>query len=427
MTNEAQTNMEPQSSGKSWLNLPRNVWVLTATSFLTDISSDMVANLIPLFLTGVLGQATAVVGVIDGVAETTASIMKIFSGALSDKLGKRKGLAVLGYGLSTLSKPFLYFANSWGMVMGVRFSDRLGKGIRTAPKEALLSQSVKKEQRGLAFGIHRAGDTAGAFTGILLATLIIAMTQTDPTRLSARTFQIAALASLLPALLAVIVLAAGARDVGPAEGKPAAKPSFSLKGMDRRFLAYLGITVLFTLGNSSDSFIILRAQERGLTILQVMAMLLTFNAIYTILAGPAGALSDKIGRKYLILGGWFAYSLIYLGFALAKTGTAIWILFGLYGVYYALTEGAAKAFIADLVPDEKRGTAYGLYAAAIGLTAFPASAIAGVIWQGLGSWSGLGPSAPFYFGGIMALIATVLLFFWMPKNTHRSKSMSEQQ
>lgn len=427
MTNEAQTQIEPQSSGKSWLNLPQNVWVLTATSFLTDISTDMVTNLIPLFLTGVLGQATAVVGVIDGVAETTASIMKIFSGALSDKLGKRKGLAILGYGLSTLSKPFLYFANSWGMVMGVRFSDRLGKGIRTAPKEALLSQSVKKEQRGLAFGIHRAGDTAGAFTGILLATLIIAMTQTDPTRLSARTFQIAALASLLPALLAVIVLAAGARDVNPAEGKPGGKPSLSLKGMDRRFLAYLGITVLFTLGNSSDSFIILRAQERGLTILQVMAMLLTFNAIYTILAGPAGALSDKIGRKYLILGGWFAYSLIYLGFALAKTGAAIWALFGLYGVYYALTEGAAKAFIADLVPDEKRGTAYGLYAAAIGLTAFPASAIAGVIWQGLGSWSGLGPSAPFYFGGIMALIATVLLFFWMPKNTHRSKSMSEQQ
>ena len=165
----------------------------------------------------------------------------------------------------------------------------------------------------------------------------------------------------------------------------------------------------------------------NLNIPTAQPMLLTFNAIYTILAGPTGALSDKIGRKYLILNDWFAYSLIYLGFALAKTGTAIWILFGLYGVYYALTEGAAKAFIADLVPDEKRGTAYGLYAAAIGLTAFPASAIAGVIWQGLGSWSGLGPSAPFYFGGIMALIATVLLFFWMPKNTHRSQSMTEQQ
>jgi len=396
--------------------LDRNVWILTITSFLTDISSDMINNLIPLFLTGVLGQATAVVGLIEGIAETTASLMKVFSGAVSDKLGKRKGLAVLGYGLSSLSKPFLYFASSWGIVLGVRFADRLGKGIRTAPKEALLSQSVSSDKRGLAFGIHRAGDSAGAFLGILIAALIVWLTQTNPNVLSGRTFQMVALASIIPAFLAVLILALGAREVGvPAQEKRAAAPVFSLKGLDKRFISFLVLTIIFTLGNSSDAFIILRGQERGLTILEVMGMLLTFNAVYSVLAGPAGALSDRIGRRKLIVLGWLAYGLIYLGFALSNSGTAIWLFFGLYGIYYALFEGASKAYIADLVPAEKRGTAYGLYSAAVGLTALPASLIAGLLWQGLGAWKGYGPSAPFLFGGFLALVAALLMIFWLPK------------
>jgi MFS family permease len=396
--------------------LDRNVWILTVTSFLTDISSDMINNLIPLFLTGVLGQATAVVGLIEGVAETTASLMKVFSGAVSDKLGKRKGLAVLGYGLSSLSKPFLYFANAWGIVLGVRFADRLGKGIRTAPKDALLSQSVSSDKRGLAFGIHRAGDSAGAFVGILIAALIVWLTQTNPNVLSGRTFQIVVLASIVPAFLAVLILALGAREVSvPAQEKRAAALVPSFKGLDKRFISFLGVTIIFTLGNSSDAFIILRGQERGLTILGVMGMLLTFNAVYTVLAGPAGALSDKIGRRKLIVFGWMAYGLIYLGFALSSTGTAVWLFFGLYGVYYALFEGASKAYIADLMPAEKRGTAYGLYSAAVGLTAFPASLIAGLLWQGLGAWKGYGPAAPFLFGGFLALLAALLMIFWLPK------------
>ncbi len=382
--------------------LSRNVWVLTLVSFFTDISSDMVINLIPLFLTGVLKQSTAVVGVIEGVAETTASLMKIFSGGLSDKLGKRKALAVLGYGLSALSKPFLYFASTWGMVLGVRFADRLGKGVRTAPKEALLAESVSKEKRGLAFGVQRAGDTAGAFLGLLIATFIIWRTEANPNLLSRETFQWVVLASIIPGVLAVLILWLGARDVDVAQPKGA--PVLSFKGLDRRFLAFLAITLLFTLGNSSDAFIILLGKDRGLTVLQVMAMLLTFNAIYTVLAGPAGALSDRIGRRKLILFGWLAYGLIYLGFALSKTGTAVWVWFGLYGIYYAMTEGAGKALIADLVPQEKRGTAYGLYAAAVGLAAFPASAIAGVLWTSFGA------ASTFYFGAGLALLAGVL--FW---------------
>jgi len=386
-----------------------NIWIVTATSFLTDISSEMIVYLIPLFLSNVLGVRMAFIGLIDGVAETTASLVKIYSGALSDKIGKRKWLTVLGYAISTVAKPFLYFANTWGWVLGVRFADRVGKGIRTAPRDALVASSTDESNRGFAFGLHRAGDTAGAFIGIGIAALIIWLTQTNQVLLSVNTFHIAVLASIIPAVLAVIVLSVGATDL-VTTGKGSGVLRLSLKGMDARFKSFLFIVVVFTLGNSSDSFIILRAQERGLSVLQTMFMLMTFTAIYTILSGPLGALSDRIGRRKLIIGGWFAYGLVYLGFALAQTGWQIWMLFGLYGIYYASTEGVAKALVADLVPESQRGTAYGLFNAAIGITALPASLLAGLLWQGAGSWTGLGPSAPFLFGAALALFASVLLW-----------------
>jgi len=392
-------------------SLHPNIWAATATSFLTDISSEMVVYLIPLFLSNILGVRTAVIGLIDGVAETTASLLKIYSGALSDRLGNRKWLAVAGYALSTISKPFLYFANSWGWVLGVRFGDRAGKGIRTAPRDALVAASTDEKMRGLAFGLHRAGDTAGAFLGIGIAALIIWLTQTNESLLSVQTFRMAVLVSIVPAVLAVIVLALGAKEVTGA-GQGSEKLHLSLKGMDARFKYFLLIMVIFTLGNSSDSFIVLRAQERGLSVLQTMFMLMTFTAIYTALSGPLGALSDKVGRRRLIIGGWLAYGLVYLGFAFSATGWHIWALFGLYGVYYASTEGTAKALVADLVPDRQRGTAYGLFNAAIGLSALPASVIAGVLWQGLGSWTGFGASAPFFFGALMALLA-MILYWWL--------------
>jgi len=402
-------------------NLPRNVWVMTITSFLTDISSEMIFNLVPLFLANVLNTGTAVIGLIDGVAETTASLMKIYSGALSDKLGKRKWLTVLGYGLSTLAKPFLYFAQTWHWVLGVRFADRMGKGIRTAPRDALVAGSIDGRQRGLAFGLHRAGDTAGAFVGLLIATLIIWWTQGGDSQLLERTFQTLILISIIPAALAVLVLALGARDI-PSAGHAGA-PSLSLKGMNRNFKLFMLVLVLFTLGNSSDAFIILRSQERGLNLMQIMGMLLTFNLIYALLAGPLGALSDKIGRRKLIIAGWLTYGLVYLGFALSKTGWQIWALFGMYGIYYAATDGVAKAFIADLVSNERRGTAYGLYNATIGLMALPASVIAGLLWQGIFGWNGFGPAAPFIFGAGLALLAGILFWILIPaKETPRLSS-----
>ena len=372
----------------------------------------MIVYLIPLFLANVLRAGTAVIGLIEGLAETTASLMKIYSGALSDKLGKRKWITVIGYTISTIAKPFMYFAGTWHWVLGVRVADRLGKGIRTAPRDALVAGSIGEKQRGLAFGLHRAGDTAGAFFGLSIAALIVWLAQSGAADLTRNTFQVAVVVSIVPAVLAVFVLAIGARDVA-GEGKSTA-PILSLKGMDKRFKIFLLVLVVFTLGNSSDAFIILRAQERGLDVLQLMLMLMTFNLIYSILAGPLGALSDKVGRRRLLICGWIAYGLVYLGFALSRTGWQIWTLFGFYGIYYAATEGSAKALIADLVPAERRGMAYGLYNAAIGLTAFPASALAGLIWQGAFGWHGFGPAAPFYFGAVLALLAGVLFWRLMP-------------
>jgi MFS family permease len=387
-----------------------NIWIVTATSFLTDISSEMIVYLIPLFLSNVLGVRMTFIGLIDGVAETTASLLKIYSGALSDRIGKRKWLAVLGYAISTIAKPFLFFANAWGWVLGIRFADRVGKGIRTAPRDALVAASTDERNRGFAFGLHRAGDTAGAFIGIGIAALIIWLTQTNEAFLSANTFRIAVLVSIIPAVLAVIVLAAGATDVA-GTGKGSGMTRLSLKGIDSRFKIFLLITILFTLGNSSDSFIILRAQERGLNVLQTMFMLMTFTAIYATLSSPLGALSDKVGRRKLIIGGWLAYAFVYLGFALANAGWQIWMLFGFYGIYYAATEGVAKALVADLVPEAQRGTAYGLFNAAIGITALPASLLAGLLWQGAGTWTGFGPSAPFLFGSVLSLFASLLLWW----------------
>lgn len=407
------TKTEVSSAGRpSIRQLPRNVWAVGLTSFFMDVSSEMVLNILPLFLANVLGVKTNVIGLIEGLAEATASILKLFSGWLSDKLGGRKWLAVIGYGLSALSKPFFYFANSWGLVAGVRWADRVGKGIRTAPRDALVADSVTKETRGLAFGFHRAMDTAGAMLGLLIAVIVVWLAQKNTLDLTKSTFQTVVLISLLPALLAVISLAVGAQDV-PVKGQRAA-PKFSLRGLGKPFNIFLVIVSIFTLGNSSDAFLVLRAQNLGISVTGVLVMLAMFNLIYTLVSTPAGSLSDRIGRRRLIIGGWLVYAAIYLGFAFARAGWQVWLLYVVYGLYYGLAYGTANALVADLTPEHLRGTAYGTYNAVIGILAFPASFIAGLLWQGLGSWPGFGPSAPFLFGGALALIAALLLAFWLP-------------
>jgi MFS family permease len=407
---ESTTNKPPRPTIK---DLPRNVWAVGFTSFFMDISSEMVINIIPLFLANVLGVQTSIIGLIEGIAETTASILKLFSGWLSDKLGGRKWLAVAGYGLSAITKPFFYIASGWELIAGVRWADRVGKGIRTAPRDALVADSVTKEVRGLAFGFHRAMDTAGAMVGLIIAAIVIWLAQANSVSLTKPTFQTIVLFSLIPAFLGVLALAVGANDV-PVE-KKRDLPNFSLKSLGRPFKIFLVIVSIFTLGNSSDAFLVLRAQNLGISVIGILLMLIVFNLIYTLVSTPAGSLSDRIGRRRLIVGGWLVYAVIYLGFALAQQAWQVWVLYVVYGLYYGLAYGTANAMVADLVPDDLRGTAYGTYNAVIGLLAFPSSFIAGLLWQGMGGWSGFGPSAPFLFGGTLALLAALLMAFWMPK------------
>lgn len=389
------------------VRLSRNLWAVTLTSFLTDISSEMVSNLLPIFLASVLGVRTGLIGLIEGVAETTASLLKVFSGWLSDRLAKRKALAVLGYGLSTLAKPFLYLATSWAWVLGVRFADRFGKGLRTAPRDALVAESIAGNRRGFAFGLHRAGDTAGAVVGIALALAVLTAVGRG-TNLDRHLFQVIVVLSLIPAALAVLVLALGAREV-TRRATPGATPPLGLRGLDRSFLLFLGVVVLFTLGNSSDAFLILRSQSVGLTAAGVLGMMITFNLVYALVSIPSGVLSDRFGRRRVLVTGWLLYAVVYFAFARLEAGWQAWLWMGIYGVYYGLTEGVARALVADLVPAEKRGTAYGVYHASIGLAALPASLVAGILWQGMGSWQGLGPSAPFVFGASLALVSALLL------------------
>jgi len=393
-------------------DLPRNIWAVGLTSFFMDVSSEMVINILPLFLSNVLGVKTNIIGLIEGVAESTASILKLFSGWLSDKLHARKWLAVAGYGLSALSKPFFYFANTWGWVAGVRWVDRVGKGIRTAPRDALVADSISEEKRGLAFGFHRAADTAGAMVGLLVALLIVWMAQSSNVALGQATFRTVVLASLIPAFLAVLSLVLGVKEVKPTSERAA--PKFAFKSLGKPFMTFMVIVGLFDLGNSSDSFLVLRAQERGISVIGILGLLAVFNLVYTVISTPAGSLSDKVGRRNIIIGGWIVYALVYLGFGLASAAWQVWLLYIVYGLYYGMAYGTTKAMVADLVPIELRGTAYGTYNAILGIIDFPASLIAGILWQGAGSWTGFGPSAPFLFGAAMALLALVMFILWKP-------------
>jgi MFS family permease len=403
---------ENQGGNSQLKQLPRNVWATSLTSFFMDISSEMILNILPLYLSNVLGVRTNLIGLIEGVAEASASLLKVFSGWFSDRLRMRKWLAVAGYGLSAVVKPFFYLAESWGVVLAVRWADRVGKGLRTSPRDALVADSIDEHNRGLAFGFHRAADTGGAMIGLVIAFLVVWQSQSAAAGLTGDTFRTLVLISIIPGFLAVLSLAVGARDVDVEEVEDRSVISF--QGLGKPFLTFLVIVGIFDLGNSSDAFLVLRAQERGLNLLGILGMLATFNLVYALVSTPGGSLSDRVGRRKVLIGGWLAYALIYFGFGFARSGWQIWALYALYGVYYGLAYGTGKALIADLVREDVRGIAYGTYAAVLGLLNFPASFIAGVLWQGMGEWAGFGPAAPFLFGAVLALIAAVWMFFWRP-------------
>jgi len=393
--------LDTDAERKRIWGLNPNVFFLGIVSLLTDVSSEMIFTLVPLFLRNVLRAPFITIGLIGGLSESVDAIFRIFSGWLSDKVGKRKPLAVLGYSISTIAKPFMYLASSWGAVLGVRFSDRVGKGIRTSSRDALIADSVSAGERGKGFGLHRAMDTFGAVLGLAIAAIIIYLVQGGGLELSLDTYQWLVLVGVIPAVLAVLVLLVFVQE----RGKPSLgdiSPQVGLKragGFDTRFKVFLAIMAVFTLGNSSDFFVILRAQDLEAPLIHVVLMLVLFNATYVAVSLPAGMLSDKLGRRRVITLGWFIYALVYLGFALASEAWQVWLLFAGYGIYYGIVEGVARAFVADLVVEEKRGTAYGLYHGVVGLTLLPASLLAGWLWQ---TYS---PATPFYFGAGLAFLA----------------------
>jgi len=400
--------MKPFITNKTYLRrgkilgLNPNIFFLGIVSLLTDVSSEMIFTLLPLFLRNVLKAPFTVIGLIGGLSESVDAIFRIFSGWFSDRIGKRKPLAVLGYIISTLAKPFMYLASTWGGVLAIRFSDRIGKGIRTSPRDALVAASVSAEERGKGFGLHRAMDTFGAVLGLAIAAIIVYLVQSGGLELSLKTYQWLVLVGVVPAVLAVLVLLIFVRERQrkPLPGDIGSQMGFKgVGGFDTRFKLFLAFMAVFTLGNSSDFFVILRAQNLGSSVIYVVLMLVLFNATYTAVSLPAGMLSDRVGRRRVIALGWGVYALVYLGFALSSELWQVWLLFACYGVYYGIVEGVARAFVADLVAEEKRGTAYGLYHGVVGLTLLPASLIAGWLWQAYS------PAAPFYFGAGLAFLA----------------------
>ncbi len=371
----------------------RNVLVLGVTSFLTDLSSEIIYPLVPLFLTSVLGAPYAVVGLIEGVAESTASLLKVASGWLSDRRPRRRPLVIGGYSVSAVAKPLMALAFVWPMVLLLRFLDRVGKGIRTAPRDALIADATDPQDRGRAFGFHRAMDTAGAALGALLALAAVGF-------LGER-FRLIFLLAGVPAVLGVfsLFLVRERRRRAPEAG--AAR--FSLSQFGRRYKLFLVAGSVFALGNSSDAFLILRARDLGMTAFTAVLAYVVFNLAYAALSMPAGTLSDRIGRRSLLIAGFLLFSLVYLGLALAGGSASVWPLFAFYGVYMAMTEGVGKAYISDLSPAQARGTALGAYQTVTGIVAFFSSMIAGLLWDMAG------PRAPFLFGAAAGLTAALIL------------------
>lgn len=397
--------------------IPRNVIALGLVSFFNDASGEIIYPLLPIFLTGALGASVQFVGLIEGVTESASSLLKLPAGWLSDRVGRRKGLIVFGYALASLIRPLLALANVAWQVLGLRFIDRLGKGVRSGPRDALLADSVSAEKRGLVFGFHRAMDHIGAIAGALLSSWLIVLFQGN--------FRHVFWASAIPALVAVLILIfavkeekAGDREtelhgdevleeqvkkkvLGQSEDSVALPKVSSL--FDRNFKIYLGVLLLFALGNSSDAFLLLRAQQSGIGLAMIPLLWAVLHISKTVSSVIGGELSDRIGRKKLIVGGWLIYAGIYLAFALANTQFEMWLLFIGYGLYFGLTEGVEKALIADLSPKQARGTAFGFYNLVIGIGALPASLLTGFLWKQYG------PGAALATGAGLSLVAAVLM------------------
>ena len=385
--------------------LGRNVKALAAVSFLTDVSSEMIYPLLPVFLMTVLGANASFIGAIEGAAESTAALLKLASGWWSDRVQRRKPLVVIGYAIATIARPLVAIAQSATQVLLIRVSDRVGKGIRNAPRDALISESVDPSIRGRAFGFHRAADNAGGVVGPLIAFGLL-------------TWHFAAIRAVfwlaaIPGVLSFLVVVAFVRDIPrSATAAPSSAPDLT-QPLGGRFWRVLSVVFLFTLGNSTDAFLLLRANQLGVPVALAPILWVALHFVKTLSGVPGGALSDRIGRRPTLVAGWLLYAAVYLGFARAGAAWQAWALFGVYGIFFGLTEGAERALIADLVGPERRGAAFGWYNLAIGLGALPASLLFGLVWDRAGA------PAAFVMGAAFALTAAVGLLLVAPGQQQR--------
>ena len=397
------TDAPPPAPGRTIGGFHPNVVALGFTSLFTDVSSEMLVPVMPLFVTATLGASVASLGLIEGIAEATASALRLVSGRLSDRIGRRKPFLVAGYGLSGVCKAAMGLVTGWGGMLGLRFGDRVGKALRNPPRDALIADSVADHRLGASFGLHRAMDTAGAAIGPLLAWWLLSQWQ----HLGADGYRRIFLVSAIPAALAVLVLlwfvhapraTAAARAAANRSGAP----------LGARFRRFVSADVLFQLGNSSMAFLLLRAQHVGWSAGQVALVYLGYNLLAAVLALPLGRLSDRVGRRPLLLAGYVLYALAYGAAAFSPTRAGVVVAFALLALHTSLVDGQARSLIADLVPRERRATAYGAYHAAVGAALLPASLLAGLLWERVG------PQAPFAFGATLGLAAAIAFAVLLP-------------
>lgn len=391
--------MNRTGKDKKFFGFGRNVFVSGLVSFFMDISSEMIYPLVPLFLANILGANKSIIGLIEGIAESTASLLKVFSGWFSDRIGNRKWLMAAGYGISTVSRPIVALAATWHHVMGFRFMDRLGKGIRTAPRDAIIAESSETAYMGRAFSFHRSLDTMGAVIGPALAFFFLGIFSNDYRKV----FWL----SMIPGIIAVLLIILFITEKKRVVIAHADRPKLTIKHFDWRFKFFVVIAGIFAIGNSSDVFLILRAQQIGIPAIMIPAVYLLFNLIYAMSAIPAGIAADKFGKKRIILAGFVLFAMLYYGFAVASDTKTIWILFAFYGLFMGLTEGIQKAFLATIIPPDFKATAFGVYNTVVGIAMFPASLIGGWLWDTIS------PSATFYFGSITAGMSAILFIVFI--------------
>ncbi len=389
---------------RRYISLPRNVLALSFVSLLNDTSSEIIYPLLPAFLALSLGASPFAIGLIEGFAESIASLLKLVSGYLSDRFATRKLPVFLGYSLAAIMRPFLAFVTSWPQVLVVRMTDRVGKGIRGAPRDALIADSVPENQRGFAFGFNRAADHLGAVFGPVAGFLLLSFFALNSASPTIREYQQVFLFASVPVVIGLLVIAFLVREE-PKSAEPAAvPPSFTLRGFDGNFKRFLVVIALFTLSNSTDAFLLLRATDAGISpvMLPLLWMALHISKVISSLIG--GDLSDRFGRKAVIITGWAIYAIVYCGFAFVTAPWHVWALFIIYGTYFGMTEGVEKAFVADMVPEKRRGTAYGLYNLAFGITVFPASLLFGLAWNQFGAATAFLASAGVSIAAILLMM-----------------------